>query len=619
MRVLLSGHIDLNVIDGSALFVANIAALASSHPGVEVDLLSCKPVTNSVAVEELQGLAGVKVVDPYDRETPASLGIEPVSAGSPAFAGNPASAEEAKHGVSASTCAQILAEYVERAEQGESPYDVVFVRDTLMAWEAVTQWGLDPTNLAVYVTGFTHYDRRPDAALCRAVRVLERLGAYLVFQTPEMLQWVQFNVFGRRVPRSFVLMPCLPLLFSDLSAAEKRVKENSTATKHGSSAANRRPSLRLTYVGKFFPEWAPIEQIAAFRESRLANPRAAFTVAGDHFRSSDTDPLFVEKVRYLLESTPGLEWVGGVPRWRARQIMLDSDVGFGLRQKGLETSLEFSSKVLEYGACGLAVVLNRTDMHEQLLGPDYPLFADNITSAGEALQLASQDTEVLALARQRCVSLARSRSFQTGALEFSHLLTLVAGAPSLRTAVREGGIYRDPNNLDVVVGLDLLDEKARQLALGPSCPPLNVASGDPVLTVSGLLRLGERAPENEKEHRSSNRRAVVEMEAWQLSRLLTVGALAKQGSHEPDAKPSSRNGQRQSDSVDKGQHEKVEALEKQLSVRNRELQGARARLRTSDERLQALRMSKLGSLQTKWWRLRKWGQTKVHGVGKNSS
>src|SRR6185312_6785902 len=48
-------------------------------------------------------------------------------------------------------------------------------------------------------------------------------------------------------------------------------------------------------------------------------------------------------------------------------------------------------KVLEFGALGLPVILNRTPMHEALLGADYPLFAVSLADVAAAAAAAAAD------------------------------------------------------------------------------------------------------------------------------------------------------------------------------------------------------------------------------------
>ncbi|HSK96618.1 MAG TPA: glycosyltransferase, partial [Euzebyales bacterium] len=78
------------------------------------------------------------------------------------------------------------------------------------------------------------------------------------------------------------------------------------------------------------------------------------------------------------EHTAGLVWHGGVTRAQVAALLDDADIALSARHRELDDSLELSTKVLEYGAAGVPVVLNRVPMHTELLGDDYPLFVDDL-------------------------------------------------------------------------------------------------------------------------------------------------------------------------------------------------------------------------------------------------
>jgi glycosyltransferase involved in cell wall biosynthesis len=78
----------------------------------------------------------------------------------------------------------------------------------------------------------------------------------------------------------------------------------------------------------------------------------------------------------------------------------------------MSRSKELSTKVLEYGAAGCAVVLNRTPLYEELLGADYPLYASGGDDALAALQRVWEDPEIRELAAERCRAAAESFTFE---------------------------------------------------------------------------------------------------------------------------------------------------------------------------------------------------------------
>jgi glycosyltransferase involved in cell wall biosynthesis len=90
------------------------------------------------------------------------------------------------------------------------------------------------------------------------------------------------------------------------------------------------------------------------------------------------------------------------------------DVGLSWRHPELDASLELSTKVLEFGQLGLPVILNRTPMHEALLGADYPLFAASLADVADAAAAAC-DPPVFALAASRTSAAAASFALDSAA------------------------------------------------------------------------------------------------------------------------------------------------------------------------------------------------------------
>jgi len=111
-------------------------------------------------------------------------------------------------------------------------------------------------------------------------------------------------------------------------------------------------------------------------------------------------------------SGSGVIWHGGRSRDEAMQIAASGDIGLSWRDPSLDASLELSTKVLEYGVLGLPVILNRTPMHEELLGADYPLFARDLAEVADAAAMAAGDPAVAQLAAARTAAAARPFTLQ---------------------------------------------------------------------------------------------------------------------------------------------------------------------------------------------------------------
>lgn len=134
-------------------------------------------------------------------------------------------------------------------------------------------------------------------------------------------------------------------------------------------------TLNLVYSGKLHPDWRTLEMMELPERLAGVGCPSTLTVVGDKVQSAD--PHWVAAMRDALETPPSrVSWLGGVPREEALRAVAACDVGMSWRSPALDSSLEISTKMLEYAASGTPPLLNRTAAHEALFGTDYPLFTD---------------------------------------------------------------------------------------------------------------------------------------------------------------------------------------------------------------------------------------------------
>src|SRR6185437_7039952 len=136
-------------------------------------------------------------------------------------------------------------------------------------------------------------------------------------------------------------------------------------------------------------------------------------MVGDKVHDDPRDPTYKRRMRGALgavgdagaagggSGAPGVIWHGGQSRAEAMRLAAAGDIGLSWRHPDLDSSLELSTKVLEFGQLGLPVILNRTPMHETLLGADYPLFAASLADVAAAAAAAAADPGLYRLAADR--------------------------------------------------------------------------------------------------------------------------------------------------------------------------------------------------------------------------
>ncbi|RMB61231.1 glycosyltransferase family protein [Tessaracoccus antarcticus] len=133
--------------------------------------------------------------------------------------------------------------------------------------------------------------------------------------------------------------------------------------------------LQLVYSGKLHPDWKTLQSMELPARLAAVGCPATLTILGDKVYSPE--PLWISSMQSALEAPPPrVTWAGGVPREEALRVIAEKDLGLSWRSSDLDSSLEISTKMLEYAASGTPPILNRTPAHEALFGKDYPLFVD---------------------------------------------------------------------------------------------------------------------------------------------------------------------------------------------------------------------------------------------------
>ncbi|MQY04436.1 glycosyltransferase [Actinomadura macrotermitis] len=369
-RALVYGDVDLNLIDGSAIWAQSMVR-ALRDAGCAVTLVLKAPVRTGRLVDPLTALDGVTVRRPH--------------------------AEGLVAGDAAMTVAQ--AHRVLGRIDAAEPHDLVVVRGRHIA-AALAGDGAFQGRLWSYLTDVPQSLAGLDGPLLGELSRIARASRVLLCQTEELRCFLEQTV--TEACGKAVLFPPVVVVPAGLEA-------------HGSARREPGSPLRLVYTGKFALRWNTLEMTRVPR--RLAGHKvpAELHMVGDKIHDERSDPEYAGRMRRALETASGVVWHGGHPRERAMAIAAGADVGLSWRRPEMDASLELSTKVLEFGALGLPVVLNRTPMHEALLGADYPLFARTENDVVEVLRGLGENPDVYALAAERCRIAAADFSLERAA------------------------------------------------------------------------------------------------------------------------------------------------------------------------------------------------------------
>ncbi|MFP3456582.1 hypothetical protein R0J89_09980 [Psychrobacter sp. SIMBA_152] len=194
------------------------------------------------------------------------------------------------------------------------------------------------------------------------------------------------------------------------------------------SLLTERP-LQAIYAGKFKADWMTMEMVEAWPAVYYQIPDSTLVMIGDKIHNEPDQPDYQQRMRYALENTDGLSWLGAQSRESVQQELQQARVGLSWRAESMNDTVEYSTKILEYGGAGCAAILNRNALHEQLLGSDYPLFANSEREFSQQLTRALMVPEVAQQAADALQKLAKRHTFSTRVNEIRQWLADIPAVP----------------------------------------------------------------------------------------------------------------------------------------------------------------------------------------------
>ena len=383
-RALVYGDIDLNLLDGSAIWLQSVTQ-ALARAGCEVTLLLKAPVRTSRLIAPLLAEPGITVRSPHREQLLGSVtGSVPVA-----------------------EAAGLLARL-----DAEQPCDLLVLRGRRVT-AAVASSGAFDGRLWAYLTDVAQSVPGLTTEAADELRVIAGSARYLLCQTEELRCFLEGSI-----PAACGKCVLLPPILADVALSR--------------SAEAAGAPLRLVYTGKFAPRWNTLEMTELPALLAARGTGAELHMVGDKIHGDP--PGYRERMRAALEAD-GVTWHGGQSREDAMRIAASCDIGLGWRHPDLDASLELSTKVLEFGAIGLPVILNRTPAHEALLGVDYPLFAAGLDDVAAAAATVAAQPRLFQLAAQRT---ARAAEQYTMGRAAQRLRRYLAGAVTARRGTAEG-------------------------------------------------------------------------------------------------------------------------------------------------------------------------------------
>lgn len=348
IRVLAYADVDLNLVDGSSVWLVSLAEMLAGSGEVDVTILRRTRPKRSLLTATIDDHPNVTLLDPWEeaRRDRAIGAVVDVNTG------------PRLHNASA---ARIV-----RALDDREAYDLILVRGVEIA-ATLGAYAHLADRLWVYLADPVRLRRAGDVPAL--VRLYGRAQRFLC-QTDEAAAAVRAHVGDGVADKITLLPPMVPHVFADARRLDG--------------------PPRLGYAGKFSPGYRILETLDAFELIRAERPDAEFHLVGDKIHNSPPRHGFGDEVTRRLRSTPGVVWHGARDRAGTAEVLAGVHVAASWRDETFDDSVEVSTKVLEYASLGLPVLLNPTAIQRRLMGEDYPGYVDSAESfAQRFLELTS--------------------------------------------------------------------------------------------------------------------------------------------------------------------------------------------------------------------------------------
>lgn len=382
-RVLVCGSPDLNFIDGSSIWAQTIALALAATGQAEVDFLAKSKPEREELFAPLRSADQLTIVDGTAPSYWNGKGFKRLSL-------------------------PMMAELAVKLDQA-NPYDVVVVRGldiaaTLLEHPAVLKkcW-LYLTDIPQQLDEYTVELREK---MCRLATGCQRL----LCQTQGFVRLWQELVPSVGIEKFSLYTPVIPDLPDNLAPL------------------NQRP-MRAVYAGKFKADWMTFEMAEQWPEIHQQVPGSELIMIGDKIHHEAGWPEYKARMQQALERTAGLQWLGAQSRESVQAQLQSARVGLSWRAESMNDTVEYSTKILEYGGAGCAAILNRNTLHEQLLGADYPLFANSAEEFSHQLRRAFQEPAIAEAAANALTQLARRHTFSQRVKEIQ---TWLQGVPEIK-------------------------------------------------------------------------------------------------------------------------------------------------------------------------------------------